>query len=236
MDPMSLLAAVNAFYDQAFNKLMAATLGLVGLIGIAVPLIVGWVQTRSLRSEKNSLLSELRKELEAEREQLQSSANQEVANRIRAFEEKANKRFEEVAKSITIAQSAAEGRTFHVQANFSMQKGLAGVALEDYVTAVQLYMAAKDQMNIQRCIEQVHAACLPACKKLDFDLCNVEKYVSELITTLTDNNSESRYTNSIQKIERELREAKERKNREERDKSVPAPTNGKNGNTAEVPR
>jgi len=49
MDPVELLSTVNAFYDQAFNKLMTVTFGVLTIIGLFVPL--DWICTSALASK-----------------------------------------------------------------------------------------------------------------------------------------------------------------------------------------
>ena len=62
MNPIEVLNMVNTFYDQAFSRLLIITFGIVAFIGVIIPIAVGWLQSRSLRAEKNSLLNELKAE------------------------------------------------------------------------------------------------------------------------------------------------------------------------------
>ena len=210
MDPLEVLNQVSAFYSQAFDKLLAITFGLIGLIGIAVPVLVGWVQLKSLRSEKHSLLNELRKELEAEREQLREHAESEIQGRVKEAEEKYNERFETIAEDLRIARESAEARSFHLQARINSDLESYATAIHDYCIATSHYISANDDANAQRCMDQINNECLPQIDKTTYAREKIEKRCLELIEILKETNTNSRYSNYIQRIEWSSEQARDR--------------------------
>lgn len=210
MNPIEILNQVSQFYSQAFDKLLALTFGTIGLIGVAVPILVGWVQTKSLRSEKNSLLNELRKELEEERDRLKEFAEGEIVRKVKEAEEKYNSQFEKQSADIQIAKERAEARSFHLQANISSDAGSFADALRDYSTSANHYISANDEGNAQRCLEQIIVKCLPNIDSKVYVREKTAETCAKLLKTLRNRNENQRYHNYIERIERASDVAKER--------------------------
>lgn len=211
MDPTTLLTTVNAFYDQAFNKLLLITFGLIAFIGVIVPLAIGWVQLRTLRAEKGSLLNELRSEVEAERASVRSHIDELVGERVDAIRTEYEKRFSDLAAELEVAASAAEARSFHLQGNTYRTSKTPHLGITDYCHAAPLYIAAADEANAQRCIRNLIEDCLPKTNSEQYKKFKVEENCNRLIKALKKENTNGRYVNDIDKLERQMEKASSRK-------------------------
>ena len=207
MNPIDLLNTVNQFYDQAFNKLIAITFGLLAFIGVIVPIAVGWLQLRTLRAEKSSLLNELRSDINAEREAIEDKINGQVEERMRKFKSEYDLKFEETAKNIRKSSASAKGRAHHLQGNGMLAGKYNDFGMSDFSYAASLYFAAGEEGNARRCIDVVIEKCLPEMSSNCFNEHNVEKIGGRLIKTLEENNQNSRYEDDIESVKREMAKA-----------------------------
>lgn len=59
MDPIEILEKVNAFYSEAFNKLITITALIIGFGGFILPIIFQYFQSLSLKREREILKSQI---------------------------------------------------------------------------------------------------------------------------------------------------------------------------------
>ncbi len=65
-DTLIILDAANAFYQNAFNQLIAITLGVLGFVGILLPVLFGLYEKRLYRIERETLEVSLKEDLRDE--------------------------------------------------------------------------------------------------------------------------------------------------------------------------
>lgn len=210
MSPMELLSAVNDFYDQAFNKLLAITFGIIAFIGVLVPVVVGWVQLRSLKQEKGAILGELRKEIDDERAQIKESIESSVREEMRGVQENLESRIEELSNDLKKSSALAEARSFHLQGLNSVRAKRPQDAVEDFASAATNYINGKSEANAQRCMNLIVESCLPAANKDQYVEMKMEKHCNSLLKKLEEENQNGRYANYIQKIESQMGKASNR--------------------------
>lgn len=210
MDPTQILTAVSSFYDQAFNKLLAATFGLIAFIGVIVPLLVGWFQLRTLRAEKSSLLAELRLEISNEREEMRAQIDTGVQEQVSKLRVEFENRFDELSKKIERSSAMAIARTHHLQGTVFNNREKYHLAVGDFCHAASMYIKANDEANAQRCLRLLTETCLPKTTSSNLEKFKGDESCKELIKDLDRNNENGRYTNHIGRIERELQRSRER--------------------------
>lgn len=210
MSPVELLLAVNTFYDQAFNRLLALTFGIIAFIGVLVPIVVGWVQLRSLKQEKESILVELRQEVSDEREQIKKAIEESVRLEMRGLQEELNARMEGLERRLEISSALAEARSFHLQGLNSVRAKNPQNAVHDLASATASYINAENEANAQRCLNVIVDTCLPATNKYQYVELRLEKHCNTLLDKLKKHNRNECYTNYIQRIESQMDKASAR--------------------------
>lgn len=210
MDPVQLLSTVNSFYDQAFNKLMVVTFGIIAFIGVLVPLVVGWVQTRTLRAEKNSLLTDLKAEIESERDAVRQAIESSVREEVNEVRLALEQRIEELTRNLDEASASAEARSFHLQGRDYVKSNKSTLGVKSFAHAATRYIDARDESNAQRCINSLIEDCLPKTDKSKYKKFKVERVCGDLLAKLRDCNENGRYSNFIQRIESEMEYASSR--------------------------
>jgi hypothetical protein len=207
MDPVELLSTVNAFYDQAFNKLMTVTFGVLTFIGLFVPLGIGYVQVRSLRNEKESMLRDLRAEIEKEREALRHSIEIGIKDEMARVRADLEARVDHVSHELRKSSAAARAATLHLQGQGFIRQDECSRAIDDLTKAACLYIDAGDETNAQRCIKSVIEKCLPKTNADDYKKFKLKKCCDLLTKKLLACNENGRYTNSMQALERAMEAA-----------------------------
>lgn len=207
MDPVELLSTVNAFYDQAFNKLMTVTFGVLTFIGVLVPLGVGIVQVRSIRNEKESMLRDLRAEIEKEREAVRHSIEVGIKEEMARVRADLEARIDHVSHELRKSSAAATARAFHLQGRGFTDKGKCSLAIDDLTTAARLYIDAGDEANAQRCINLVIETCLPKTNADDYKKFKLKECCDPLMKKLLECNENGRYINAMQALERAMEAA-----------------------------
>lgn len=210
MDSLEILNAVNAFYDQSFTRLLTATFGLIAFIGVLVPLLVGWVQLRTLRAEKGALLAELKLEIAKEREALRSEIEGQVEERVETLRTEYEARFEEISKKLKRSSEMVHARTHHLQGLSFINRGKFHLAIEDFCHAAPLYIKAGDEANAQRCLRSLVEKALPRTTANQYLQFKIDDKCKALVADLEEHDENGRYQNDIQRIEREMDKAKKR--------------------------
>lgn len=207
MNPMELLSAVNQFYDQAFNRLLVITFGIIAFIGVLVPLVVGWVQLRSLRNEKGAILGELKKEIDSERALIKESIETSVREEMRGLQLTLEARIELLSNDLQKTSAIAEARSFHLQGMSALASKSHIDAIEDFVRAAVEYIKGENEANAQRCMNLIVDNCLPAADGVQYSEKNIAMHCETLLKKLDEENTNGRYANYIQKIEYQMRRA-----------------------------
>ena len=199
MDPIQILEMVNAFYSDAFNKLITITVLIVGFGGFVLPFILQYIQNVSLRKERDVLKSQLLDELSKDLNE--------------AFQEQeTNLKFQLQKDYIQ-----ATGQLRFLQGRINFQNKLFAQATEDCIVASINYLNCENERDLQRAINTLISDCLPNLYAIDFtnNLNNLDMLFTDLLQALAANNQNGRYSDSIQYINYGLNEAKKR--------TIPAP-------------
>lgn len=139
-----LIEQVDAFYNNAWNKLIVIGSVLFAVVGIFVPLFIQWYQKRTLRLSEAELRSRLKQEL-----------LDELSTEISA-------KFKENEKQIKMLRSAANAQIFFSQAKFSMEKNAHKAGLGELVSSAYCSMECDDYKTLQEVLEHILNNCLPS--------------------------------------------------------------------------
>ena len=204
MNPLEILTTVNAFYDQAFNRLLIITFGLIAFIGVIVPIAIGWLQLRTLRAEKGSLLNELRAEINAEREKVEEFIQSEVDKRIEIVKAQYDVKFEETAEKIRESSASALARTHHIQGHDSLTDNSGDFGIGDLCHAASLYFTGKEEDNARRCIVLITNQCLPKISSAKYIEHKIKDSCDGLVKSIKKNNQNSRYKDDLDELEHQM--------------------------------
>lgn len=118
---LEVLGAVDAFYNGSFDRLFNLTLAIMAAAGVALPIVLGFIQHRILRGERKSLLEELRAETAAEFARFEATYTSRIDTAVAAAKQELRTDLEATEKKLQRTASAVKGGIFHVQANANAQ-------------------------------------------------------------------------------------------------------------------
>jgi hypothetical protein len=209
---LEVLEKVHAFYNDAFSQLVTYTLGLMGFVGIIIPFVSNWLQSRTLRAEKENLEEKIRLGIAEAREELEK-ANQEQAEKT-ALKLKVSLESTLASKTKEIDEKiyCLEAATFHIQGNAILARHHFALAACNFCDASINYLLGKDEGNAQRTLNLLVHDCFPEVNKEDYEkeYLGLEEKLKSLLNTLESNDENGRYRDTIVTIKGELRESQSR--------------------------
>ncbi len=166
---IDLIEKVDAFYNNAWDKLIVFGSILFGLVGILVPLFIQFYQKRSMKLSESELKNKLKIEITTEL--------------LTTIKEK----FSENEKQISMLIASANAKIFFSQAKFSLEKNSYTGALGELVTASYLSMECDDYKYLQNILDYILNNCLPYLSIEEIEdlktanVCDLKLFLDDLI-------------------------------------------------------
>ncbi|EKN4691033.1 hypothetical protein ABF227_003550 [Yersinia ruckeri] len=210
-DTLVILEKLDDFYSSSFSSLMVLIAGMMGIIGILVPIVISIYQSKKIDGQKENLeifiknelvfaVSELKNELDESNgikmDEYKKEIEDSLAEQTRAQE---NKIIRIGAKSL--------GSVFHVQGSIKLKDKNYFLATNSFIEAAINYITARDENNLCRVINMCHQRTIPNVTQQD-ECEKLEKKIHLLIEKMKKINSNGRYTDEIQKIQDALSKVK----------------------------
>jgi hypothetical protein len=211
LDTIQFVEKVHRFYHDSFSDLLTLTLATMAFVGVVVPMIIQYVQSRSLATERESILNTLTAQLHA----FEANIREELKTLLQSEIEKIRTELaEQIKQSQTVSQQGIDrsrGVAFHIQANDQLRLKSYSTATVSICDAINSYIAGKDEMNVQRAFT-VLLSCLKALDSSAFDDNQaLTGALSQTLHLVTENNLDYRYSNFLQDVDVATRNAKKRK-------------------------
>jgi len=217
-ETLEILEKVNAFYSTSFEQLLVVVFGAIGLVGVIIPLLITYYQSRQFNIEKKSLENYI----DSMKLDLMTSVKEEVTTELekekkllnRALEE--NK--EELSKSLESNKAElkkqiniAKGGAFLIQANNQHDKNNFEDAIESSLDAIDNFIEAKDENNLQRVLRSLTETLLPKVNKnILISYPDSEERIKYICKNLSELNDNGRYIDSVKDLKLTLKNTLER--------------------------
>ncbi len=194
LTPIEILEKLDYFYNSAWNRLVLFTTILLALVGVVIPLIISWWQSRNLKLQKAVVKKELADFFESKSNQLKEELNKTI-NEL--FEDK----IAEVMKYQDKIKAGLSGSNFHLQANTLENPK---EKLSSLIWSANGYLEGDDFLNLGTVLDMI-VLNLPNVKKEDLlEMKVVTADIDELISNLEQANSNNSLTKLIRQIQIEL--------------------------------
>ncbi len=143
LESLDVLEKVDAFYNNAWAKLLLFGSILFAIVGIFVPIALQWYQRRTMQMSETHVREKIKAELSAEL----------LASIVEKFQ--ANE------KQIKALISSANSKILFSQAKFSLEKNSHKGALAELVTAGYSAIDCDDYRGLQDILDYMLKSCLP---------------------------------------------------------------------------
>ena len=208
-DSLQVIQMVHSFYSESFSQLMYWTLGLLAFAGILMPLWMQHLQNKASKLEKESLESLMRARLGEMRSELTSLLSSRFTEEEKRVVDLLETKVADVITSFKKDIAGAKGGLFHLQGLQNIKAGFFSLAITDCAVAMEYYMEAFDERNLQANLHSLCDTCLPKVSKEDLENdSKIEASVKQAMDLLETHNENGRYALAIGDLESGLQQAK----------------------------
>lgn len=172
---IEILEKVDAFYNSAWNKLIIAASVLIAVIGIVIPILINWWQSRTLKIREEAIRAEFSIQLKKYKKQIRKE-----------MEERSKKELDKLTGKIDRKIAFTEAGTFFIQANNFFSQNRFKRALHSYLIAAKNIICSDTLTNISKTNDRI----VETLKK-------VHKKDLEDLETAYENNSIPNYLNEL---------------------------------------
>ena len=206
-ETLEILEKVNAFYSASFDQLLIIVFGVIGFVGVILPLFITYYQSRQINIEKNALENYMKNlmsiELGKEKEILNTALEENKLELSKALE----KNKEELKEQI----QSARGGAFLIQANAEYDKGNFNSSIKSCIFAISSFIKANDENNLQRTLENLVEKNLPfSDKNIINEIPGIEEKCNLICEKLSSLNENGRYTGEIERLKSAIKRTLER--------------------------
>ncbi len=228
INAIDVLTKVDQFYHNAWVKLVIV-ISIAGFtVGIVVPAIIHWLQSRSFDRTEREFKNALKAAEDGFEKKIQKADERLITMLEKKYDKLLAEKLDDIEKVVEgklktqeetllgltdTVRSEVFGYLEHLKGgvHLDIHKHY-GVALETYCNAAMHYLQYEGrQDNLQSVLKVIVENCLPNLDKnqLQADT-ELAKSINELIEELKKKNQDERYTNYIWDIEFQLKLAKKR--------------------------
>ncbi|WFC12715.1 hypothetical protein [Aeromonas salmonicida] len=206
-DTLTILEKLNQFYSSSFSHLVTITTGLLAFVGVVVPILITFYQNRQFKQEQSHIF----KALEENKLELVKHIENEVSRIFELEKKKIGKEIAMLRDELIKESQQSKGGAFFIQANSLFERSKFSRSIESYINAIQCFINADDELNLQRASNMLLERCLPKTWKGDFECgSNYEDKIKDVTVRLGKINVNGRYTDLINKFSNSLDSALKR--------------------------
>ncbi len=191
LEIIDLIQKVDAFYNNAWNKLIIIGSVAFAIVGIIVPLLFQWYQRRTLKQSEEIL----KKEISEQSKKIKAEILEKVSDEIKT-------QFAKYETEIKRLNASANAKTLLIQGRLHLEKNYHHLALGDIVSASFSFIESEDYQNLQIALNFILNDCLPNLSKEEIaDLKIIESNdLDLLIETLVKKDDRSVFQTIMQGI------------------------------------
>lgn len=204
------LSQLSTLYTETMSQLITITVSILALVGVIIPALVSWLQTRQLSKEQKALTTEIENKIEQALRNMQTQYAEEFAKESEKFKnalEESQIRFQ---KELSRIEAQSDAKAFHLQAMQNKERKFYSGTLLSVATAATNYAKCLDESNLLR-VWRVAEDVWPHINAKDFeDSDNLEEAVNNSLAGIASINTNGRYDDLLSEIKRYLKDAKAR--------------------------
>ena len=177
---LDVVSSVNRFYSGAFDHLFALVLALIALFGVILPILIQIYQRRVMKVSESELKAEMVKLFEEKKVELISIIEEKIASEKESITAALDKNTATIKKRL----ATAEGYSFHMLGNSSIEKGAFFAAGQHLCRAAELYCSSDNGADLQTVINILSETVLPKLNKKDLERNGFQSRLEDLFKQL----------------------------------------------------
>lgn len=150
LNEIDIVQKVDAFYNNAWNKLIfIITIGFT-IVGVIVPLFIQWLQKKSMKASEELL----KKEIETRTVEIKENITTELLQSI-------DDKFKEYEKEIKITRASGIAKASFSEGKYNLEKNNYDRALGDFINSAYSCIESNDHRTLQDVVKSILDNCLP---------------------------------------------------------------------------
>jgi cell division protein FtsB len=202
-DALDILDKVNSFYTSSFSSLQNILLSMIALVGVILPVLISFYQTRRLKLESEGLERRLISEFSSNIVVLENRIKNEQEESIELIDAKFKKTLNELMKenegTFDIIRSESKALVFHTIASIYAKDNYWSGFLKYALRAAYLYAISKSEANLQRIVTLIKNK-LNSDIELKNDLIPNAQLYDDFVRVINENDKDGVYSEDIDEI------------------------------------
>lgn len=204
------LSQLTTLYTETMSQLIMITVSILALVGVIIPALVSWLQTRQLSKEQKALTSEIENKIQYALQNMQVQYAAEFAKESEKFKMALEESQIKFQKELSRIEAQSDAKAFHLQAMQNKERKFYGSSLLSAATAAINYAKCLDESNLLR-VWLVAEDAWPHINTKDFeDNDDLEEKINGSLDAIALINTNGRYDDLLSGIKRNLKDAKVR--------------------------
>jgi hypothetical protein len=197
---IELINYVDAFYNNAFNKLIIYATLLLALIGIAWPLFLQWYQRKQYKIEEEEVKKKLIDHITVEMAKQQAVLLQEIDNKIKQGEIQNQNETDKLFTEVKNKTSYLLGGINIIQANYFSNIKQFEVALSSFIAGALATIECADERHLQISLKGIDNSFMKIKEKSSTVNKQIVDQLTELINRLQNYNTNGRYDIDLKRL------------------------------------
>ncbi|WP_336803257.1 hypothetical protein [Erwinia aphidicola] len=204
-DTLDILDKVNSFYTSSFSSLQNILLSMIALVGVILPVLISFYQTRRLKLEREGLERRLIDEFNSNILVLENRIKDEQKESIELIDSKFKKTLDELKKenegTFDVIRSEYKALVFHTIASIYAKDNYWSGFLKYALRAACLYAISKSEANLQRIVTLIKNRLNSDVEFKDDLISNAQLY-DEFVRIVNEHDNDGVYAEDIDEIVR----------------------------------
>ena len=179
VDNIDYLNQIDSFYNSAWDKLVLTGSIVIGLVGIAVPILIQFWQQRNLETQEKNLKGAIERQIAKAKEELKDMIQDLIKKEVDSLGIKQEESFDNI-----------EGKLLQIQGNLFYDKDNKS-ALHSYVRAVRQYLKGNNAALLVRTLAMTSR--IIKTFKTEEELRTAEDFLNFKVADLIDDVSKSKF-------------------------------------------
>lgn len=198
-DTLAILEKLHRFYSDSFTQLITYTVALLGAVGVIVPALAAFLQTRAAKREHAALTQQIQEQLAGARAELRDELARENEETAKKFQSAMDKMRAEMHLELARLNEHAQAGIVFMQAKASMDQQRYAACFRDAIGAAASCAKSHDENNLQAALTLAHKA-LGHLTKDEVDKDRTKTRLEDLYRELDKLNKNGRYQRDIDRI------------------------------------
>lgn len=204
------LSQLTMLYTETMNQLIMITVSVLAIVGVIIPALVSWLQSRQINREQKLLKTEIDNQIQIALQELRTQHALETAKKSMEIQALLDESKQNFAKELERIETGSSAKTLHLQAQHFLTNKVYAEAATCAFSAMTLYVGCSDESNLRR----VSIVAKSALEKIDSktfqDRVDLEQQIESAIKAISSINSNGRYEDLIDEIRENSKAAKAR--------------------------